>query len=142
MNTVWQMSPQDILKEWRQFRKSIEHLDDRECLQKVVDWWKYTPISSRVIDPYDSKDWPDPWELMYSANFDENAIALGIAYTLHLMDWSCDLLLVQNTDNNFLGLVVSVDDQYILNYNYEFIESSDILEVCQILKKWNTNELT
>lgn len=142
MNTVWQESPNQRLKTWRSFRKEIQDLEDKPCLEKVVEWWKYTPIGSRVIDPYESKEWPDPWNLIYIGNFDENAVALGIAYTIHLLDWPCEVLLVQNTKLSFVGLVVLVDDQYVLNYTYGSIDDSVVLRDCEILDRWYTNELT
>lgn len=141
MNTVWQLMPNERLKEWRKFRNHIQDFDDMECLQEVVDWWKFTPIGSRAIDPYDNEEWPDPWQLIHTGNFDENAVALGMAYTLHLMDWPCEVALAQDTDRRFLGLVVLVDNNLILNYNFGTVEKLSELKNCEILSKYNTNDL-
>lgn len=140
MHTVWQLMPQERLKEWRKFRKSVEHLDDEELLRKVVDWWKLTPIGSKTIDPYDNKDWPNPWDLIHDGNFDENAVTLGMAYTLHLLDWPCEVALVQGIENKYIGLVVIVDDEHVLNYNYDTIDKLTELN-CEVLQTYNTESL-
>lgn len=141
MNTAWQLMPHERLKAWRKFRKDIADIPDLECLQAVVDWWKFTPIGSRAIDPYESTDWPDPWQLIHTGNFDENAIALGMAYTLHLIDWDCYVSLMQDPEKNFIGLVVIVDDEYVLNYNYGTVDKLSELKHCEVLNNWHTEEL-
>jgi len=138
MNIVWQLKPEERLKEWRNFRQEISTKSIDDILHEVIDWWKYTPIASRVLDVYNSDTWPDPWELLYDGNFDESAISLGIAYTLHLMDNPCEILFVQNHKKSFLGLIVLVDEKFILNYNYDKIDNVNILEDCEILGRWNT----
>lgn len=141
MNTAWQLMPQERLREWRKWRKSIESLEDEDCLQAVVDWWKFTPIGSKAIDPYTRKDWPDPWELIFDNNFDENAVALGMAYTLHLMEWPCEVVLLQDTEKAFIGLVVIVDETYVLGYNYGIVDNIKELENCSVLNRWSTDDL-
>jgi hypothetical protein len=95
---------------------------------EVIEWWKYTPVSNRVIDAYDNSNWPDPWELLHKGDFDENAVALGIGYTLHLMGYPCDILLVQNREKHFLRLIVLVDEIHVLNYTYGVIENKNVLD--------------
>jgi len=141
MNTAWQLTPQERLKEWRKWRKQVESQDDEDCLQSIVDWWKFTPIGSRAIDPYESTEWPNPWELIHTGNFDENAIALGMAYTLHLMDWPCEVVLLQDMKKQFIGLVVLVDNTYIMNYNYGTVDKLRDLTNCEIVNRWSTEDL-
>lgn len=141
-NTLWQKSSDELLSEWRQFRLDVDDLEDEELLVAVLDWWHLMPLGSREIDPYDSKDWPDPWRLLYDKKYDENVRALGIAYTLHLLDWPCDVLLIQEITKGFLGLVILVDSQHILNYTYNVIEDVDNMPPYELLKKWDTVELT
>jgi hypothetical protein len=138
MNIVWQLKPEERLKEWRNFRQEISTESIEDTLHSVIDWWKYTPIANRVLDVYNSDMWPDPWELLYDGHFDENAISLGIAYTLHLIDKPCEILFVQNHKKSFLGLIVLVDEKFILNYNYDKIDNADVLKDCEILERWNT----
>lgn len=140
-NIIWQLTPNERLKEWRSFRKELDELDDKECLQTIVDFWRMAPLSNRVIDPYDSKEWPNPWNMLWEGKFDENAIALGMAYTLELCDWSCEVLLVQNTKKSYIGLVVRVDDEYILNYNYGAVDNESVLDKCEVLNTWHSEDL-
>lgn len=141
MNKAWQMSPHERLKEWRRFRKQAESLEDVACLQEVVDWWKFTPIGSKAIDPYTTKEWPNPWDLIYTGNFDENAVALGMAYTLHLMDWPVEVVLLQETKKSFIGLVVIVDDKYVLGYTYGIVDKLSELKNYDIVNRWSTEDL-
>ena len=143
MNDTWQQSPKQRLKTWREFRLSLDEIDyEEDCLQAVVDWWKTAPVGSRELDVYDKNSWPDPWQLIYTNSLDENSIALGIAYTLHLADWDCEVLLVQNQEESWIRLIVLVDDTYVLNYTYGVVEEKQILENCSIVEKYNTNALT
>ena len=143
MNDVWQQSPKQRLKTWREFRLSLDDIEyEEDCLQAVVDWWKTAPVGSRELEIYDVKSWPDPWQLIYTNALDENSIALGMAYTLHLADWMCDVLLVQNQEESWIRLVVLVDDTYVLNYTYGVVEEKKILKNCSIVEKYNTDLLT
>lgn len=142
MNSIiWQLTPNERLKEWRSYRKSLDDLSDKECLQSIVDFWRMAPLSNRVIDPYDSKDWPDPWQMLWDGKYDEYAIALGMAYTLELCNWSCDLLLVQHKKKSTISMVVRVDDNYVLNYNYGTVDKLHILDRCEILNTWKSEDL-
>lgn len=142
MNNIWQDPPELRLKEWRKFRKQLEELEDTECLQQLTEWWSYAPMSARVIDPYDNEHWPDPWKLLFNGEYDENIISLGICYTLELMDWENTLMLVQHRKKGTLGLVVCVDNEYVLGYNHNTVDDAEILQEFEILKKWESSELT
>lgn len=140
MNIAWQLTPSERLKEWRSFRKTIEDEKTKtELYQQVVNWWKFAPIGSIGIDPYDHTDWPDPWELVYDANFDENTIALGMAYTLQLLNHDCDVAVIQNEKGQVI-ITVIVDEKYILNYNYGTVENFKDIN-CEILSRYATRDL-
>lgn len=134
------MTPGDRLKEWRKWRKEIITQEDRQLLESVVYWWKFTPLMNKVLDIYDSEDWPDPWMLLWDAKFDEHATALGMAYTLHLMDWPCDLVLIQ-TKTGMPMLVVAIDDEHVLNFTYGEIDTFAVLGDCTVVKRWSTDDL-
>ena len=143
MDNVWQQAPKIRLKLWRDFRLQLDSVDyEEDCLQAVVDWWKSAPVGSRELDIYDVESWPDPWQLIYDNALDENSIALGIAFTLHLIDWECEVLLVQNQEESWIRLVVLVDERYILNYTYGKVEDPSVLNNCQVLEKYYTKQLT
>ena len=143
MNNVWQLSPKQKLKVWREFRLGLDDIEyEEDCLQAVIEWWETAPIGSRELDIYDNSAWPDPWKLLYDNNLDENSIALGMAYTLHLADWDCEVALVQNQNESWIKLLVLVDDTYVLNYTYNKVQNMEVLSDCNILEKISTSELT
>ena len=44
--------------------------------------------------------------------------ALAMAYSLQLADAHCEVMLVQDNKLSFLGLIVLVDNEYVLGYTY------------------------
>ena len=129
MDEVWQLPPKQRIQRWRKLRKRInEYSNLLEQLQVVLDFWKTTPISTRAIDPFDESTWGTPWEMLHQNDYDENVVSLGMAYTLHYSNISCRLLLVQNVEKSDIKLIVLVDNKYVLNYNYNNIDTTDIVE--------------
>lgn len=136
MNEVWfAASKKERLVYWRKFRKTLVDLPLIDALQSCVDWWKMVPMSAHRFDPFDDSKWVSPWDLVWSGEFDEDSVALGMAYTIQLDSIAqCEVLFIQKRhDNNGTKLVVLVDNEYILNYNYGTVDSSDILNSCDIL---------
>jgi hypothetical protein len=135
MNEIWfSASRKEKIFLWREFRKSLIGLEFTEILQQTVEWWSTAPISANVFDPYAPDTWPNAWDFLWQGQFDENSVALGMAYTLHLEKIAkCELLLVQKHVDNSARLVVLVDNQYVLNYSYKDVTSASILKKCDIL---------
>jgi len=144
MNEFWQCSPKQRLSLWRQFRKTLASMEYLERLQEVVDFWRMAPMSSMHTDIYDSSTWLGPWDFIWNGEYDENSVALGIAYTLQLESYSqCEIWLVQNTKKSYINLIVSVDNKHILNYNYGIVNSiKDLNEDTTILQKTQVSTLT
>ena len=144
MDEVWQLPPKKRIQRWRELRKRIgEYSDLLEQLQVVLDFWKTTPISARRVDPFDESTWSTPWEMLHQNDYDENVISLGMAYTLHYSNISCRLLLVQNVEKSNIKLIVLVDNKYILNYNYNNIDTTDIIEKeLEVLKNIDVSALS
>jgi hypothetical protein len=144
MNEFWQCSPKQRLSLWRQFRKTLASMEYLERLQAVVDFWKMAPMSSMHTDIYDAKTWAQPWDFIWEGVYDENNVALGMAYTLQLESYAqCEILLVQNTKKSYINLIVLVDKKHILNYNYGIVnDMSELDNDTTILKKIKVSELT
>ncbi len=133
--------PTERLKKWRSFRQSIDKENLEDSLQELVDWFKTAPLSSRVIDVYDNKLWPGPWDLLYAGDMDENAIALAMAYSLQLADVDCEVMLVQDNKISFLGLIVLVDNEYVLGYTYGVVDRKSVLVNCDVLDSYSPKDL-
>lgn len=144
MYEFWQTSPKQRLTLWRQFRKTLESMEYTERLQATVDFWKMAPMSSMHTDIYDPSTWLGPWEFIWQGEYDENSVALGLAYTLQLESYAdCEILLVQNTEKSYINLIVSVDNKHILNYNYGIVNSiHDLCKETTILQKTQVSMLT
>lgn len=144
MNEFWQSSPKQRLGLWRQFRKQLADMSYMERLQETVDFWKMAPMSGMHTDIYDPNTWLGPWDFIWQGEYDENSIALAIAYTLQLESYAdCEIWLVQNTKQSYINLIVSVDNKYILNYNYGIVNSiEDITADTTILQKTKVSKLT
>lgn len=100
----------------------------------TADWWATAPLSANTIDVYDSNSWASPWDFIWAGNFDENSVALGMAYTLQLEELAeCKLLLIQKKQGDVPRLVVLVDNYYVLNYNYKIVDHASVLKNCDIL---------
>lgn len=116
---------QTILQKWKSLRSTLtKTLSDHDHLTSVVQFWATCPIQKRILD-WDRPDlWPDPWQLIYENHFDECAISLAMFYTLILSAdsrWTAErlkLMLLKNTEHQFQGIVLQVDSEYILNYEY------------------------
>jgi hypothetical protein len=144
MNEFWQCSPKQRLSLWRQFRKTLTSMEYIERLQAVVDFWKMAPMSSMHTDIYDASTWLAPWDFIWEGRYDENSVALGMAYSLQLeSNTECEILLVQNTKESYINLIVLVDKTHILNYNYGIVnDMSELDNDTTILKKIKVSELT
>jgi len=129
MNEIWLMSPNARLKKWRSFRKDLVNLEYMDAITACVELWSSAPISSRVLDIYNTDTWLRPWDLLWSGDLDQDAITLGMAYTLQLGGISDnEIRLVQDQNKTFLKLIVVVDNQYVLSYSYGEIEDIKVLE--------------
>lgn len=141
MNDYWfSASPKERLALWRNFRKSLAGESLQRSLEMTSNWWSFAPISANVFDAYKPESWPNPWDLIWKGDYDENSIALGMAYTLHLGDVAkCEVAMVQDKKDNIARLVAIVGDQYVLNYKFNTVEKIDVLSNCDILHKKTLN---
>lgn len=143
MKDIWQLPVKSRLRTWRTLRKEIEALDDLlPKLEVVTQFWKMAPISVRVIDPYNESTWPNPWDLLHANEYDENVVSLGIAYTLYYSGIPCKILLVQSVEKSEIKLIVSVDNCYILNYNYDIIDNLKLIDTLDVLNDIDISTLS
>lgn len=133
---------QMVLQKWKSLRATLnDSLLDYEQLKYVTDFWSRCPLYKRILD-WDRPDlWPDPWQLIHENRFDECAISLGMFYTLLLSSdgrWTTErlkLMLIKNPQQQFQGIVLQVDNRYILNYDYNNVFETCLLDAGTIVQR-------
>lgn len=110
---MWPPTYQERLADWVRLRQAAAALDQPEQLMLINDWWFRAPIVNHLILRGDVRSWPTPWHLLNNNGYCELARALGIAYTIMLVEKYTDLKIIQTTQDN----LVQVDHgKYILNW--------------------------
>jgi hypothetical protein len=101
---------------WNQLRSQANSLSVQESLEAVNQWWFRAPWTAYHLHWDDRADWPDPWQLLDDDIYCSLARALGIMYTIALLDREDlrDARLVEFDSDN---LVLVEDRKYILNWD-------------------------
>jgi hypothetical protein len=112
---MWPATYEARLLDWQRLRQQCNDLDLSQQLLLINDWWMQAPIVNRTILWENSATWPDPWQLLANSGYCELARALGIVYTIMLLDnklySALDII-----DNGQDNLVLVNDGKYILNW--------------------------
>lgn len=135
---MFHKSPDERLSEWSEFRKNLDTLDNP--LTALAEFWSNAPlvIHNHKVDPYNSRSWPTPWELIVDNKYDDFTLALMMAYTLKLTKkYSNDKIEVRtmvDSSKTKLYNLVYVNDAAVLNYQraeaveVQYIDDSLYLE--------------
>jgi hypothetical protein len=120
----------NLLKAWKDIRLQLEsNKSDYEHCKLVTDFWSKAPVSARVLDWDMCSSWSDAWQLIHSNEFDDSAISLGMFYTLLLgadERWNADrcvLKLIKDDVHSQQKIILSVDNKWLMNYEYKKIVS-------------------
>lgn len=113
---MWSPDFQNRLRDWSDLRRRCHHLDLESALLEINQWWSQTPWRPYYLHWDDHESWPDPWSLLADNVFCDVARALGMLYTIALLERSdiTDLELAQCSTGN---LVLVNKGKYILNWN-------------------------
>lgn len=103
------------LREWTQLRESCQDQNLDVCLHKINDWWWQVPTVNHYLHWDDHRSWPNPWDLLADNMFCDLARALGIMYTLMMLERSDvhDISILSSKQDN---LVQVNEGKYILNW--------------------------
>ena len=112
---MWKTSYDERLADWYNLRQAVQQLNQHDQLLLINDWWYQSPVVPRVINWTQEDTWPNPWELLTNKGYCELARALGIVYTLLLLEQPLhsDLKIVFTGQDN---LVLVDQGKYILNW--------------------------
>jgi hypothetical protein len=102
-------------------RNQSQSLPLEPALLAINTWWCNSPWQPYYLHWDDQLTWPDPWQLLSDDIYCDLAKALGILYTISLLDRADTVdatLVLTETGHN----LVQVDKtKYILNWNAETI---------------------
>lgn len=117
---MWANQYHDRLASWVSLRTRCRDLELDQSLTEINRWWFDAPWRPYYLHWDDRATWPDPWQLLADNHYCELARALGILYTIDLMERSditdCDLV---ETDQG--NLVLVNQGKYILNWTADEI---------------------
>lgn len=117
---MFDLNETNKLQQWKNFRNSLEV--SSTAFEDVAQFWSRTPFVSNYLDPFDSKSWPDPWQLILNNKFDDLGIVLGMCYTLQLTerfkDNKFEIHMSMSQLKKDWRYVLLIDDITVLNWDY------------------------
>ena len=113
------------LESWTALRTITQDQDLETALAAINAWWFNTPWQAYYLDWDNQLTWPDPWQLLSDNVYCDVAKALGILYTITLLDRAdmADATLVLTEDHRNLVLVSKT--KYILNWNSDGVVNTN-----------------
>jgi hypothetical protein len=127
---MWAKTFAGRLESWYSMRQQCHNLPVESVLLLINSWWFTTPWQPYYLDWLDQDSWPDPWQLLNDNVYCDLARALGILYTISLLDRAdlTDAALVLSQDGH--NLVMVDKSKYILNWNPDtVVNTSQTIEI-------------
>jgi hypothetical protein len=114
---VFQLNYDARLSSWYNLRSNLKDSDTKTKCVEIDNWWQKAPLVNHHLHLLDSESWPSPWELLVENTYCTVARALGMCYTLLLLDIT-DIEIIEATDTNGEDVVLVLADsaKYVLNY--------------------------
>ncbi len=118
---MWPATFAQRLESWNNLREQCQTLPLEQALDAINTWWFNVPWRPYYLHWDDQPNWPDPWQLLSDNHYCDLARALGILYTITLLDRAdlgdATLVLTESGDN----LVQVGKSKYILNWDRDTI---------------------
>ena len=113
------------LESWTALRTIAQDQDLETALAAINAWWSNSPWKAYYLHWDDYAHWPDPWQLLSDNIYCDVAKALGILYTISLLDRAdmADATLVLTEDHRNLVLVSKT--KYILNWSPDSVVNTN-----------------
>lgn len=91
-----------------------------QCVAAIDQWWQHAPWRAYYLHWDDRQDWPNPWQLLADNEYCDVARALGIMYTIRLLDRSdcTDAVMISAAQGN---LVLVQGGKYVMNWKPDAI---------------------
>jgi hypothetical protein len=114
---MWPSTPELRLLAWLDLRQAAKEQADLEsALLSINDWWYQTPWRPYYLHWDDRVSWPGPWDLLADNQWCDLARALGIVYTIMILQRP-DVTEVSIAQTDSDNLVLVNKGKYILNWN-------------------------
>jgi len=110
---MWPDTFESRLLDWNDLRSSCAYQDTLTRYSLINDWWFRAPMVNRYLHWDDWPDWPTPWELLNDNIYCDLARALGMLYTIIMIDPQDHVELARCDQDN---LVRVQQGKYILNW--------------------------
>lgn len=113
---MWPKTFESRMLEWHALRTRSKSADLPHVLTEINQWWFNSPWRPYYLHWDDRRQWPSPWELLSENIFCDLARALGIVYTILLIERS-DVTSVEIIQTDQGNLVQVNKGKYILNWS-------------------------
>lgn len=118
---MFHLKPEERLRAWREFRKTLDHLPVDKAIQSTVNFWQTCPFAPYYLDSNDSLLWPNPWDLIIENYYCDLAKSLGMLYTLYFTEHGKNLeielrVYVDPVTRYEYNLVFFDKGKYVLNF--------------------------
>ena len=113
---MWAKTFAGRLESWYSMRQQCRDLSAESALELVNSWWFTTPWQPYYLDWLDLETWPDPWQLLSDNVYCDLARAVGIMYTITMLERD-DITAVELADTDQGNLVLVNQGKYILNWH-------------------------
>lgn len=117
---MWPQTFPERLTAWAQLRARAAQLPAESALHMINAWWFGAPWRPYHLHWDDQSTWPDPWQLLDDNVYCGLARALGIMYTVTMLDRPDlhDAVLIEVSGDN---LVLVSQSKYILNWDADTV---------------------
>ena len=138
---MWfQQKRDDRILHWRDWRQSLKGKNKFELLQEIATTWAQVPTGPQLIAQDMYKDWPNPWQLISDNYYCDLSIALGMCYSILLLEeqnlFKDVSLNIYKQNNNWVNLPIIDREKYVLNWNI-----GEIVNIEHVAKKQNLQQI-
>lgn len=132
---IWPATYHGRLESWTDLRQRCLSLDQETALATIQNWWQRAPWRAYYLHWDDREHWPDPWQLLADNQYCDLARALGMLYTIKLLDRAdcADAIMVAADQGN---LVLVSGGKYIMNWKADEVVNmaSDKIKIQRTLE--------